>query len=109
MQEILPLIISSFIAAFVSAIVSSIYTRAKSVTQKQIESQKAFQQGMRALLWGELKQMHSEAQLKGGLDTEERHQLENVYNAYHALGGNGTGTRLHEEAMNLPVLTDNKG
>lgn len=106
LEPVLPLVISSFVAALVSAIVSSIYTRAKTVAQEQIESQKAFQQGMRALLWAELKQLHILAQEHGGLDTEERHHLENVYEAYHALGGNGTGTRLHEEAMNLPVLTD---
>lgn len=105
MQAITPLIISSFIAALVSAVVSSLFTRAKTSTRKQIEKQEAFQQGMRALLWGELKQMHLDAAKAGGLTTEERHQLENVYKAYHALGGNGTGTRLHDEAMNLPVKT----
>lgn len=106
MDAFIPLIISSTIAALVSAIVSSIYTRAKCATQKQLEAQKAFQQGMRALLWAELKQLHIDAHDANGMTTEERHHLDNVYEAYHALGGNGTGTRLHEEAMNLPVLTD---
>ena len=38
------------------------------------------------------------------MEVEERRHLENVYSAYHNIGGNGTGTRLYEESMHLPVL-----
>ena len=106
MQTLIPLIISSFVAALVSAIVASVYTRAKTATQRQIEKQEAFQKGMRALLWGELKRVHADGKVENGLTTEDRHHLEEVYMAYHSLGGNGTGTHLHDEAMNFPVKTD---
>lgn len=62
------------------------------------------QDGMRALLWRELKNIHAEAVAQEGLDVEDRRHLENVYSAYHAIGGNGTGTRLYEESMRLPLI-----
>ena len=62
------------------------------------------QEGMRALLWRELRNIHSDAVQRGGMEVEERRHLENVYSAYHNIGGNGTGTRLYEESMHLPVL-----
>jgi len=40
----------------------------------------------------------------GGLTVVDRKHLESVYAAYHGLGGNGTGTRLYEDAMRQPVL-----
>lgn len=35
---------------------------------------------------------------------EQKEQAENIYHVYHIqLGGNGMGTHLHDEIMNLPV------
>lgn len=88
--------VSAIVGAAVGALVSAIVNKLKST--------KAFEAGMRALLWRELKNIHEEAMKNGGMTIEDRRHLENVYSAYHAIGGNGTGTRLYEEAMNTPVL-----
>lgn len=34
----------------------------------------------------------------------ELKNLEHIYNAYHALGGNGTGTELYERCKELPIV-----
>ena len=34
----------------------------------------------------------------------ELKNLEHIYNGYHALGGNGTGTELYERCKELPIV-----
>lgn len=60
--------------------------------------------GLCELLWRELKTIHREAEEKGGMTIDERQHLEQVYESYHSLGGNGTGTRLYDDAMKLRVI-----
>lgn len=35
---------------------------------------------------------------------EEMKNLEHIYDGYHALGGNGTGTELYERCKELPIV-----
>ena len=104
-------ITSTLLTAAISAVVSSLVAILKAGGKKAIErteAEKAFDEamraGMRALLWRELQVIHAHAMAQGGLTVAERRHLESVYSAYHALGGNGTGTRLFEDAMNMPVI-----
>lgn len=101
-------LISSLASALVASIVARIRTKTDK-TQKEIDKEKeemdALKLGMRAMLWQEINHIFTEAKNNKGLTVDERHNLENIYQAYHALGGNGTGTRLHDEAMNLPVIS----
>lgn len=96
--------ITALVSGIVGALVASGVGAAKDKHRNDSNSDKAMMEGMRALLWRELKNLHAEAAQKGGMDTEERKHLESVYSAYHGIDGNGTGTRLFEDAMNLPVL-----
>lgn len=102
---------STLLAAVVSAAVSSLVAALKAGGRKAIERteadralDEAMRAGMRALLWRELQLIHAHAADNGGMTVAERRHLESVYQAYHALGGNGTGTRLYEDAMRQPVL-----
>lgn len=106
MIDITPLIISSAVASIVSAIIACIISALKSGTKAQLDGQKALQQGMRELLWSELQAVYKQAKDDNGMTLTERRHLEHVYEAYHTLGGNGTGTRLYNEAMSLPVLVE---
>lgn len=95
-------IVASLASAFVAAVIASGSRRLKN----ERSSFEAMRNGMRALLWRELRTMHTQAREANGLTVAERQHLESVYDAYHAIGGNGTGSRLHDEAMELPVLKD---
>ncbi len=102
---------STLLAAVVSAAVSSLVAALKAGGKKAIERteadralDEAMRAGMRALLWRELQLIHAHAGDNGGMTVAERRHLESVYQAYHGLGGNGTGTRLYEDAMRQPVL-----
>lgn len=102
--------ITALVSGLVGAVVSSIVAAVKSQGRRAVEhgaeekaSLDAMRAGLRALLWRELKNIHDEAMHVGGLTVEQCRHLEGVYGAYHALGGNGTGTRLFTDAMEMPV------
>ena len=102
---------TAVISSAIGAVVSGIIAGARSVGQKAIEQSEeekavntATQAALRALLWRELQVIHTQAVDHGGMTAAERRHLESVYGAYHALGGNGTGTRLYEDSMATPVL-----
>ncbi len=103
--------VTALISSAIGAVVSGIIAGARSVgktTIEQLEEEKAQQeavrQALRALLWRELQVIHAQAVDRGGMTAAERRHLESVYGAYHALGGNGTGTRLYEDSLATPVL-----
>jgi hypothetical protein len=105
--------ITAVVSSIASAIIASIVALIRNKTSKnvkQLEKEQAemdaLKIGMRALLWQEINDIYMRGKHAGGLSVDQRHNLENVYAAYHGLGGNGTGTRLHDEAMELSVLTD---
>ena len=54
--------------------------------------------GMRELMRRELYDMHRRYVVDGEpMPYEEKEREESVYSVYHALGGNGMGTHVHEE------------
>ncbi len=104
-------ITSTLLTAVISAVVSSLVAMVKAGGKKAIErteaekaADEAMRAGMRALLWRELQVIHAHATDRGGMSVSERRHLESVYQAYHGLGGNGTGTRLYNDAMSMPVI-----
>jgi len=96
--------ITALVSGIVGAVVATLVSMAKDSRRKATDVDNAMLAGMRVLLWRELKTLHAEAIGHDGLTTEERKHLESVYESYHAMGGNGTGTRLYEEAMDTRVL-----
>jgi len=67
----------------------------------------ALQNGMRSLLRNALMETHRRCVVEQGWCTvADKEVTERNYVAYHDLGGNGTGTRLYEEIMALPIKED---
>lgn len=60
-------------------------------------------QGLVALLHNSLFKNCTEYINRGEISTSELDNLEEIYNSYHALGGNGTGTALYERCKNLKI------
>lgn len=99
--------VSAIISAAVSAIVSALRSqghKAQARSEADRAADEALKAGMRELLWSELKSIHERTMREGGLTVVDRKHLDAVYAAYHGLLGNGTGTRLYEDAMRLPVI-----
>lgn len=58
----------------------------------------ALMAGMREMMRRELYDMHTRYVVEGlPMPYEEKEREESVYDVYHALGGNGTGTHIHNE------------
>ena len=107
-MDIMHVIVTTAVTALVSGIVGALVATGvgaiKDKARHESDADKALKDGMRALLWRELKNIHSEAVERGGMDTAERKHLESVFKAYKGINGNGTGERLFNDAMNLPIF-----
>ena len=58
----------------------------------------ALMAGMREMMRRELYDMHRRYVVDGEpMPYDEKEREESVYDVYHALGGNGTGTHVHQE------------
>lgn len=60
----------------------------------------ALMAGMRELMRSQLYEMHKRYVVDAvPMPYDEKERADSVYRVYHALGGNGTGTHVHEELM----------
>lgn len=87
----------SGLVGYMLAVLTSMRKRNKS-------HDKAMEQGMRALLRQQLIDYHAEYVAAGSAcPVRVKEQATSVYNAYHSLGGNGTGTQLYQEILEQHV------
>lgn len=82
------------------------YKRLAAKIKAQEEERKAIKAGMLAILHDRLYQACTHYIAQGWIDTDGLKNLEYIYKAYHALGGNGTGTELYNRAKVLPLRGD---
>lgn len=66
----------------------------------------ANQEGTKTLLRSRLYDIHERTVEKGYCPDERKRETEHVYTAYHALGGNGVGTKYYQEILNAPVCAE---
>lgn len=93
-------IINLVLAPLCAALFGALATQAKQLRR----SDKAMREGMRTLLRQQLVNLHHRYVVKAEpCPIEIKEQSTRIYEAYHALGGNGTGTRLYKEIMSLPT------
>ena len=69
----------------------------------QMSQNRAINLAVRAMLRDRLLQGYKHYQEKGWADYEDRANLENVWQQYHALGGNGDMNDLRRAFRHLPV------
>lgn len=98
--------IAKYWLEFVFGIVAAALTGAYAKLSKRVKETKAREQaigdGVKYLLMFQLRELGEQYIADGKCSTEFKHEYEKVYIAYHALGGNGTITRLMEDVLRLP-------
>lgn len=62
----------------------------------------AIAEGVKYLLMLQLREKGEQYLRDGYCSTEQKHEYEKAYSAYHALGGNDTITALKESVLKLP-------
>ena len=87
------------VAAGLTAAVKHLYSRQK----QQSARQDAVEDGLRGLLHDRIHERYYECERKGYADVHDRENMESLYVPYHTLGGNGTGTALHDKMQALPT------
>jgi len=82
------------------------YKRLSQKVKKQQDESKAVKEGVVAILHDRLYQSCEYFIAKGSIDVSALKNIECLYEAYHKLGGNGTGTTLYEKVKALPIRDD---
>lgn len=90
----------------VFGVIVAALTAAYGVLAKRIKANrdqdKAIADGVKYLLMFQLREEGEKYLADGRCGTEQKHEYEKVYNAYHALGGNDTITELKGQILRLP-------
>lgn len=77
-------------------------------TARTVRQLAALRDGMQDLLRAQLIHIHSTTVALGlPVPVDMKEEADRIYQSYHALGGNGTGTRLHDEIMSAHIMGDN--
>ena len=87
------------VATGLSAACRYLWKKVKAREQEVID----MRAGLVAILHDRLYQECSRLLEQGWTTVEDLKNLEYIYKAYHALGGNGTGTELYNRALKLPI------
>ena len=75
--------------------------------RKEEARDRAMETGLRTLLRAELLEIHTRHVVHHEpISVSIQDEADRVYRAYHSLGGNGTGTMMHEQIMRLDAYMD---
>lgn len=103
MQEITSIVISYLIPTILGGIIGWLTTQVKKAKKAEDIKQAALEKGVKALLKNELVRRYREYELKGELSILDKEAIEEMFNQYKNLGGNGTVKKLFDELMKLPT------
>ena len=74
--------------------------------RKRCEEDAALKDGVMAILHDRIYAECTRCITEELITVEAMHNLECLYKAYHALGGNGTGTELYSRAVSLDLFEE---
>ena len=81
-----------------------IATAALGLYKKATKRQKAIEDGVRDMLRLTILDNYERCKQAGVISVSRKDAIDSAYQSYHALGGNGVITRVHEEIMAIPIL-----
>lgn len=79
------------------------YKKISSGVKKEREEQRLMKEALLAILHDRLYQLCNEHIRGKEIDTDALKNVRYIYESYHSLGGNGTGTTLYERVCRLPI------
>lgn len=91
-----------FLSTICTAVIAC-YRMLASRVKKEVDEQLLLKEGVLALLHDRLYQGCKHYISQGVIDIEGLDNMGYLYNSYHALGGNGTGTELYNRVKKLPI------
>lgn len=100
-------IITALIGGAVT-LINVLFTALVSAKRRSSERTEQFEAGLQCLLRAEIIRSHEKYMDKGYCPVYAREALSREYEAYHALGGNGTITDLYQQITALPTDKEEK-
>lgn len=97
---------AQWLFGIVAAGLTAAYRNLSKKIKAQKEENKAIKDGLLAILHDRLYQVCTHYIEIGYIDLSALKNAEYLYESYHALGGNGTGTELYTRAKALPIKDD---
>ena len=102
MENIIIGITTQGVYAILAFTIGYLWNKSKGLSEKV----KSSDRGMRVLLKIQLKTIHQQAVERGSVTYEEEDLAEEIYRAYHGLGGNGQGTAIMQSIRKMRVMTN---
>ena len=97
--NILQIVLSYLLPTILGGVVGFISTKLKKNKKKDL----AIEQGVQALLRNEIKRRYREFELKGEISILDKENLEEMFEQYKNLGGNGTVKKMMDDLLNLKI------
>lgn len=96
----------TIVVAIIGAVVTFgnvIYTTVSARNERKRHRTDDVEKGLQCLLRAEIIRSHEKYIDRGKCPLYAKESLTQVYDSYHALGGNGTVTRLYNSCLDLPT------
>ena len=97
--NILQIVLSYLLPTILGGVVGFISTKLKKNKKKDL----AIEQGVQALLRNEIIRRYREFETKGEISILDKENLEEMFEQYKNLGGNGTVKKMMDDLLNLKI------
>lgn len=102
-MDLYTLIFVPIVSGFCAWIATSVANGGLAVTKQRKALSAARDEALQCLLRVKLIEYHDRYMRESSIPSYALENYEMMFKAYHALGGNGMITRMHEEVLDLPV------
>ena len=75
----------------------------KKLKEERVRNQ-AIENGVRDILRMQILDTYERCKAAGEISVSRKDAIDSAYKSYHALGGNGTITQVHNELMEMPIV-----
>lgn len=96
-----------WLEALFGAILTGLATGYAKIAKRQKEEKarnQAIENGVRDILRMQILDTYERCKSTGTITVSRKDAIDSAYNSYHALGGNGTITQVHNELMTMPIV-----
>ena len=93
-----------FVFGIIVAGLTGGYARiSKRLKEEKVRNQ-AIENGVRDILRMQILDTYERCKSAGNITVSRKDAIDSAYRSYHALGGNGTITQVHNELMSMPIV-----
>ena len=88
----------------IAAALGAGYAKISKRLKDEKKRNEAIENGVRDLLRMHILDAYDRCKAAGSISVSRKDAIDSAYTSYHALGGNGTITQVHNELMGLPIV-----